>query len=68
MEWSKHCLCVNCVVFFLANRSLQENGDQKVESKIEEVSFLIAICSALKTQFCSFHIERDYLSNYSVFH
>lgn len=64
----EQALLVYKLFFFLVSRSLQENGDQKVESKIEEVSFIMAVCSALKIQFCSFHIERDYLSNYSEFH
>lgn len=53
---------------FLANRSLQENGDQKVESRIEEVSLLIVvICFILRTPFHSFDIEVVYLvlSHYS---
>ncbi|NXC15050.1 UXS1 decarboxylase, partial [Corythaeola cristata] len=52
------------IVFFsfLANRSLQETGDQKVESKIEEVSLLIVVvCFVLRTSFHSFHIERKFI-------
>lgn len=71
VQWSNCCLGMNYVFSFLSNRSLQENGDQKVESKIEEVSLLIVVvCFVLRTPFPSFHIEGVYLilSYYSPFH
>ena len=71
VQWSNCCLHMVYVFSFLANRSLQENGDQKVESKIEEVSLLIVVvCFVLRTPFHSFRIERVYLvlSHYSPFH
>uniref|UniRef100_A0A8B9M323 UDP-glucuronate decarboxylase N-terminal domain-containing protein n=1 Tax=Accipiter nisus TaxID=211598 RepID=A0A8B9M323_9AVES len=55
---------------FVNMRSLQENGDQKVESKIEEVGLLtVVVCFVLRTLFHSFLIERVYLvlSRYSLF-
>lgn len=69
--WSNYCLGMDYVLSFLANRSLQENGDQKVESKIEEVGLLtVVVCFVLRTLFHSFLIERVYLviSRYSPFH
>lgn len=71
VQWSNYCLCISYVFSFLANRSLQDNGDQKVESKIEEVSLLIVVvCYVLRTPFYSFHTERVYLvlSHYSPFY
>lgn len=69
VQWTSCCLGMNYVFSFFPNRSLQENGDQKVESKIEEVSLLIvAVC--FEDSFHLFHIERLYLglSHYSPFH
>jgi len=71
VQWSNYCLGTDHVFSFLASRSLQENGDQKVESKIEEVSLLIVVvCFVFRTPFHSFHIERLYLvlSYYSPYH
>lgn len=52
VQWNNCCLGVGYIFSFLANRSLQENGDQKVESKIEEVSLLtVAVCLVLRTPF-----------------
>uniref|UniRef100_M4AB13 UDP-glucuronic acid decarboxylase 1 n=1 Tax=Xiphophorus maculatus TaxID=8083 RepID=M4AB13_XIPMA len=38
-----------CLIIFLRNRSIQENGDVKIEQKIDEVSFgkIFAICCTL---------------------
>lgn len=62
VQWSSYCLGMAYFFSFLSNRSLQENGDQKVESRIEEVSLLrVVICFVLRTPFHSFHIEGLYL-------
>lgn len=62
VQWSSYCLGMDYFFSFLSNRSLQENGDQKVESRIEEVSLLIVvICFVLRTPFHSFHIKGLYL-------
>lgn len=58
VQWTSCCLGMNYVFSFLANRSLQENGDQKVESKIEEVSLLIvAVCFVLRINFTHFILK-----------
>lgn len=58
VQWTSCCLGMNYVFSFLANRSLQENGDQKVESKIEEVSLLIiAVCFVLRIHFTRFILK-----------
>lgn len=50
VQWSNYRLGMDYVLSFLANRSLQENGDQKVESKIEEVGLLtVVVCFVLRT-------------------
>lgn len=52
VQWSSYCLGVDYFFSVLANRSLQENGDQKVESRIEEVSLLVVVvCFIVKTPF-----------------
>lgn len=62
VQWSSYCLGVDYFFSFLAYRSLQENGDQKVESRIEEVSWLIFVIGFIfSTPFYSFHIEVVYL-------
>ena len=46
----------NCSQFcsFLLNRSIQENGELKIESKIEEVSLFSRVCSSFSCLFVHF--------------